>query len=40
LWKAGFIKPVVGGGGSFDSYAQSLVELSDRSVVGRIVLTV
>ena len=40
LWKAGFIKPVVRDGGSLDSYAQSLVELSDRSVVGRIVLTV
>lgn len=40
LWKAGCIKPVVRDGGSLASYGPSLVALSDRSVVGRIVLTV
>ena len=37
---AGFIRPVVREGGSLDAYGSALEELSARSVVGRIVLTV
>lgn len=40
LAQAGFIRPVVREGGSLSAYGESLEDLSARSVVGRVVLTV
>lgn len=40
LWKAGWLRPLVRDGGDLTDYGHWLERLSDRSVVGRTVLTV